>query len=51
METFRVQGTVKHRAPGNCPYAITGVNASGNLEVMVERVLPDELLGVDELPY
>jgi malonate decarboxylase delta subunit len=41
METFRVQGTVKHRAPGKRLATITGVNASGNLEVLVERVLPD----------
>ena len=41
METFQVRGTAKRRALGNKPYAITGVNASGNLEVLVERVLPD----------
>jgi malonate decarboxylase delta subunit len=42
METFRVQGAVKQRAPGKRPSAITGVNASGNLEVLVERVLQDD---------
>jgi malonate decarboxylase delta subunit len=41
METFRVQGTARRRAPGICLQTITGVNASGNLEVLVERVLPD----------
>jgi malonate decarboxylase delta subunit len=40
VETFQVRGTAKQRAPGNKPYAITGVNASGNLEVLAERVLP-----------
>jgi len=42
METFRVQGAVRQRAPGKRPSAITGVNASGNLEVLVERVLEDD---------
>jgi len=41
METIRVQGTAERRAPGNRLQAITGVNASGNLEVLVERVLPE----------
>jgi malonate decarboxylase delta subunit len=41
METFRVQGTAKHPAPGKRLHALTGVNASGNLEVLVERVLGD----------
>lgn len=41
METIRVQGTAKRRAPGKRLRAITGVNASGNLEVLVERVLAD----------
>jgi malonate decarboxylase delta subunit len=41
METIRVLGTAKRRAPGYRLQAITGVNASGNLEVLVERVLPD----------
>lgn len=40
METFKVRGTAKRRASGNKTYAITGVNASGNLEVLAERVLP-----------
>jgi malonate decarboxylase delta subunit len=41
MEQFRVRGTAKRRAGGVRQHAITGVNASGNLEVLVERVLPD----------
>jgi malonate decarboxylase delta subunit len=47
METFRVQGTAKRRAPGNRPQAIVGVNASGNLEVLVERVLSDNECSVE----
>lgn len=47
METFRVQGTARRRAPGNRPAAITGVNASGNLEVLVERVLADHECSVE----
>jgi malonate decarboxylase delta subunit len=41
MEQFQVRGTVARRAPGMRRGAIVGVNASGNLEVLVERVLPD----------
>lgn len=41
MEQFQVHGAAKRRAGGNRRQAITGVNASGNLEVLVERVLPD----------
>ena len=41
MEQFRVSGTARNRAGGARRQAITGVNASGNLEVLVERVLPD----------
>lgn len=41
MEQFQVRGMARQRAPGRRPDAITGVNASGNLEVLVERVLPD----------
>jgi malonate decarboxylase delta subunit len=47
METFRVQGTAKRRAPGNRLQAITGVNASGNLEVLVERTLADNECSVE----
>jgi malonate decarboxylase delta subunit len=41
MEHFQVQDTVSKKAGGHLHQAITGVNASGNLEVLVERVLPD----------
>ena len=41
MEQFQVRGTVKRRADGQRHQAMTGVNASGNLEVLVERVLSD----------
>jgi malonate decarboxylase delta subunit len=47
VETFQVRGNAKKRVPGKKPYAITGVNASGNLEVLVERVLPDNQCLVD----
>jgi malonate decarboxylase delta subunit len=47
METFRVQGTAKSRAPGKRLAAIAGVNASGNLEVLVERTLPDNQCSVE----
>jgi malonate decarboxylase delta subunit len=41
VETFQVKGVSNRRASGACKLAITGVNASGNLEVMIERVLPE----------
>ena len=41
MEQFQLRGTAKGRAGGHRDQALTGVNASGNLEVLVERVLPD----------
>jgi malonate decarboxylase delta subunit len=41
MEQFQVRGTAARRAAGTRHQAIVGVNASGNLEVLVERVLPD----------
>ena len=47
MEQFQVRGTAKGHAGGDRPQAITGVNASGNLEIMVERVLPDRECLVD----
>jgi malonate decarboxylase delta subunit len=47
METFRVQGRAARRAAGNRLVAITGVNASGNLEVLAERVLPDTECSVE----
>jgi malonate decarboxylase delta subunit len=47
VEQFQVRGTAKGRAGGDRPQAITGVNASGNLEVLVERVLQDRECLVD----
>jgi len=41
MESFQVRGTANRRAVGQRKQAITGVNASGNLEILTERVLPD----------
>ncbi len=41
MEKIEVRGTAKRRVPGTSLRAITGVNASGNLEVLVERVMSD----------
>ena len=47
MEQFQVRGTAKKRAGGDRHQAITGVNTSGNLEILVERVLPDRECLVD----
>ena len=47
MEQFQVRGTAKERAGGDRHQAITGVNTSGNLEILVERVLPDSDCLVD----
>ena len=47
MEQFQVHGMAKGRAGGDRHQAIIGVNASGNLEVLVERVLPDDECLVD----
>ncbi len=41
MEDFKFQHSVSARAGGAKRTAIIGVVASGNLEVLVERVLPD----------
>ncbi|WP_395714322.1 malonate decarboxylase acyl carrier protein [Reyranella sp.] len=41
METLTYRHTAARRAGGARPMAIVGVVASGNLEVLVERVLPD----------
>jgi malonate decarboxylase delta subunit len=41
MEHLSFSLKAAHRARGDKPSAITGVVASGNLEVLVERVLPD----------
>jgi malonate decarboxylase delta subunit len=47
LEQFQVHGAAKSRAGGYHDQAIIGVNASGNLEVLVERVLPDHECLVD----
>ena len=41
METVEIRRTAARRAPGTKSHAITGVVASGNLEVLLERVLGD----------
>jgi malonate decarboxylase delta subunit len=41
MEDFSFQHRARQRAGGTRQTAIIGVVASGNLEVLVERVLPD----------
>jgi malonate decarboxylase delta subunit len=41
METLSYRHTARQRARGSKPTAIIGVVASGNLEVLVERNLPD----------
>lgn len=41
METLSYRHKAVRRAGGARPMAIVGVVASGNLEVLVERVLPD----------
>jgi malonate decarboxylase delta subunit len=47
VEQFQVRGPTSKRAGGDRHQAITGVNTSGNLEVLVERVLPDQECVVD----
>jgi malonate decarboxylase delta subunit len=41
MEDLSFQHTARERAGGTRRSAVIGVVASGNLEVLVERVLPD----------
>jgi len=41
MEKFQLQGKAARPAAGTRRQALVGVNASGNLEILVERVLPD----------
>ncbi len=41
MEDLTFRNATHHRAAGNRKMAIAGVVASGNLEVLVERVLAD----------
>ncbi|MBR0782196.1 malonate decarboxylase acyl carrier protein [Bradyrhizobium iriomotense] len=47
MEDLRFQHRVRTRAGGTRQSAIVGVVASGNLEVLVERVLPDAECALD----
>lgn len=47
MEDLRFQHSVRARAGGTRQSAIVGVVASGNLEVLVERVLPDAECALD----
>ena len=47
MEDLRFEHSVSARAGGGRASAIVGVVASGNLEVLVERVLPDTESAVD----
>lgn len=47
MEDLSFRHQVRTRAEGTRPSAIVGVVASGNLEVLVERVLPDAECAVD----
>lgn len=47
METLSYRHKAQRRAAGSKPMAITGVVASGNLEVLVERILPDTECQVD----
>ena len=42
MEDLSFRHKARGRAAGTRPMAIVGVVASGNLEVLVERVLPDD---------
>jgi malonate decarboxylase delta subunit len=41
MENLNYRHAARQRAPGSAQQAIVGVVASGNLEVLAERVLPD----------
>ena len=47
MQTLRFRHTAKSRLSGKKAKAIIGVVASGNLEVLLERVLPDAECEVD----
>jgi malonate decarboxylase delta subunit len=47
MEHLNYRHAARQRASGTGPEAIVGVVASGNLEVLVERVLPDGECEVD----
>jgi malonate decarboxylase delta subunit len=47
MQTLKLRHTAKRRLSGNKNKAIIGVVASGNLEVLLERVLPEAACEVD----
>ena len=47
MEHLNYRHAAQQRAPGSKRQALVGVVASGNLEVLVERVLPDGECEVD----
>jgi len=47
MEHLNYRQTARQRAAGSKAQAIVGVVASGNLEVLVERVLPDGECEID----
>src|SRR5262245_45357702 len=47
MEDLSFQHRARARAGGTRRVAIVGVVASGNLEVLVERILPDAECGLD----
>ena len=47
METLRIRRETARRAGGSRPLAITGVVASGNLEVLLERALDGAVCEVE----
>ena len=47
MENLKIKHTAKSRLTGKKHQAIIGVVASGNLEVLLERVLPEAQCEVD----
>jgi malonate decarboxylase delta subunit len=47
MQTLRFRHTAKRRLSGTKDKAIIGVVASGNLEVLLERVLPETACEVE----
>ena len=47
MDTMTFRHTTTRPLPGSKALAITGVVASGNLEVMLERVLPPDQCSIE----
>jgi malonate decarboxylase delta subunit len=47
MQTLRFRHTAKRRLSGTKDTAIVGVVASGNLEILLERVLPEAACEVE----